>query len=284
MPVSLDFARLRDILLHMNAARAVAVVADILIVAYVIYRILVLIRGTRAVSLIKGLAVLFIANLVSRILGLTTVYWLLQRAITMVFVALPIVFMPELRRALEQIGRGRLFGAGFDLFSREDAARSIGEIARAASLLSAQKIGALIIIERDTGLQDFVETGVRMDAVVSAELLMNIFIPNTPLHDGSVIIRGDRIAAASCYLPLTENPNLSKRLGTRHRAALGISEQTDAVAVIVSEETGAISIASAGRLTRHLDETSLKQKLTTLLTPAARRKSGFWEWVRGEAR
>ncbi|HHY47835.1 MAG TPA: TIGR00159 family protein [Firmicutes bacterium] len=282
MPYEEYIAVFRKAIGQVSALRVVTSVADILIVAYVIYRVLVLIRGTRAVSLIKGLAVLFVANLISQVLGLTTVYWLLQRTITMVFVALPIVFLPELRRALEQIGRGRLFSGGFDLFSPENPKEVIAEISRAAGILSREKVGALLVIERNTGLSDLIEAGIKLDAIVSGELLVNIFTPNTPMHDGAVVIRGGRVAAAGCYLPLTDNPSVSRRLGTRHRAALGISEQTDAVVVIVSEETGVISIASDGRLTRYLDEDSLRERLQKTLE--TRPRSGLRDWLKAQVR
>lgn len=280
MPFENYLIMVRNAIGQVGVLRVVTSVADILIVAYVIYRILVLIRGTRAVSLIKGLAVLFIANLISQVFGLSTVYWLLQRTITMVFVALPIVFLPELRRALEQIGRGRLFSAGFDIFGQDDPARTITEVSRAAGILSREKIGALMVIERNTGLSDLIEMGMKLDAIVSGELLLNIFTPNTPMHDGAVVIRGGRIAAAGCYLPLTDNPTVSRRLGTRHRAALGISEQTDAAVVIVSEETGVISLASDGRLTRYLDEDSLRERLQRLLE--TRSKQSFKDWLKAQ--
>lgn len=265
--------------LRVDLVRTATVGADILIVALVLYKVITLIRGTRAISLIKGLAVLFIANLASRILGLSTVYWLLQRTITMVFVALPIVFLPEVRRALEQIGRGRLFSSALAFLGGEDKERYLGEIAKAMGLLAQDRAGAIVVIERETGVTDFIETGVALDAIVSSELLTNIFTPGAPLHDGAVIIRGNRIMAASCYLPLTDNPNVSRRLGTRHRAGLGITEQTDAIAIIVSQETGVISLALGGRLTRHLDEQALKDKLVALCE--SRTDSLFRLWQRG---
>ncbi|MGB4001487.1 MAG: diadenylate cyclase CdaA, partial [Bacillota bacterium] len=228
--MSFDFtlARLTESLARVNATNAVRSIIDILIVAYVIYKLLGIIRGTRAVSLLKGIAVIFISTMLSDLLELRTVNWLLQKTITMLFVALPIVFLPELRRALEQIGRGGMFTGPLGLLEKEDILAMISNVAKATTLLARDKIGALIVIERDTGIAELMETGTRIDAVVSTELLLNIFMPNSPLHDGAVIIRGNRIMAAGCYLPLSENQNISRRLGTRHRAALGLSEQSDA--------------------------------------------------------
>jgi diadenylate cyclase len=200
-------------------------VLDILIVAFVIYRLIALLRGTRAIQLIKGLAVLFFIYAVSKPLHLRTVNWLLQKSITTVFVALPIVFLPELRRALEQIGRGQLFHRPFARMGTETTSRLINEVVKAVDMMSKSRTGALIVIENETGLNDIIETGTLIDATVSAELLVNVFAVGTPLHDGAAIIRGDRLIAAACLLPLAENMNTGRKLGTRHRAATGISEQ-----------------------------------------------------------
>lgn len=251
---------------------------DILIVAFFLYKIMMLIRGTRATAIIKGLALLFGANLVSGFIGLRTVNWILEQGTTVILVALPVLFYPELRRALEHLGRGQIF-TRFGSFDRDEMDRVIDVVAHSAAMLSDSKTGALIVIERDVGLEEFVESGVRMDAAVSIELLLNLFTPDTPLHDGAVIIRGDRIAGAGCFLPLTDNPYLSTQLGTRHRAGLGISEQSDAIAVIVSEETGIISLTQAGRIDRHLSEDDLRVKLRKELAPPA----GFTFMRRGKA-
>lgn len=280
MPFDFTVSRLTESLARVNATNAIRTIADILIVAYVIYKLLVIIRGTRAVSLLKGIAVIFVATMLSDLLELRTVSWLLQKAITVLFVALPIVFLPELRRALEQIGRGGIFAGPFGLLEKEDALILISDIAKAATVMARDKTGALIVIERDSGIAELMETGTKIDAVVSAELLLNIFTPNSPLHDGATIIRGGRIMAAGCYLPLSENPNVSKRLGTRHRAALGLSEQSDAVSVVVSEETGVISIACNGKLMRYLDESALKEKLIELLH-GSKLRQGIPAWLRG---
>lgn len=250
---------------------------DILIVAFIIYQVLMLIRGTRAVQLVIGLGVLFAAYLVSLWLGLYTLQWLLSYVGLVVPIALLILFQPELRRMLEQIGRGGVSVMGFAplQLDREAAIRLVNDLARVARVLGARKIGALIVLERQVGLQDFIETGIQMDAVVTVQLLITVFFPNTPLHDGALVIRGNRVVAAGCLLPLTERPGLSRALGTRHRAALGITEETDAVAVVVSEETGTISLAQEGRLSRGLTEEELKVALLALLSPLPSRAGGF---------
>ncbi|MBO8137952.1 MAG: TIGR00159 family protein [Desulfotomaculum sp.] len=239
---------------------------DILIVALVLYKLMHIIRGTRAVQLIKGIVVLLVATTVSSWLQLHTINWLLRQTMTALVVALPIVFQPELRRALEQLGRGRFFARTFTNLGEEDKSRMINEVVRAVQVLSKNNIGALIVIERVTGLEEYIDTGIRIDGLVSSEFLINLFIPKSPLHDGACIIRGDRVAAASCFLPLTD-AHLARDLGTRHRAGVGITEYSDALTVIVSEETGTISLAQGGEIYRMLDETTLKQKLIDGLQP-----------------
>ncbi|HKM40108.1 MAG TPA: diadenylate cyclase CdaA [bacterium] len=233
---------------------------DIIIVAFLFYRVIIWIRGTRAVQLIKGLALLLAAYFLSRRFELAATSWLLDKAMTIGLIAIPLIFQPELRRGLEQLGRGRFFKGTNRLLDTEDISDVIGEVVRAAQVLSRNKVGALIVLERQTGLKEVEETGIPLDAVVSAEMLVNIFVPNTPLHDGAVIISGGRVAAAGCFLPLTES-DVSQELGTRHRAALGISEQSDCITVVVSEETGIISSTQEGKIKRHLDESSLNSLL-----------------------
>ncbi|MFZ5641842.1 MAG: diadenylate cyclase CdaA [Bacillota bacterium] len=252
-------------------------VVDILLVALLIYRLILQIRGTRAVQLIKGLIVLLVAATISSWLRLNTINWILDKVMAMVIVAIPVVFQPELRRALERLGRGKFFARPLYFLGEEAANRLAGELVRAVSMMSKRKIGALIVMERETGIYDYMETGIKIDGVVSAEFLLNIFMPNTPLHDGAVIIRGDRAVAAGCFLPLSENPDLSKDLGTRHRAGLGISEHSDALAIIVSEETGIVSVAREGRLTRNLDENALKELLENILLPKDGNSKYFWQ-------
>ncbi|MBE6082882.1 diadenylate cyclase CdaA [Sporanaerobacter sp. PP17-6a] len=236
-------------------------IIDILIVAFAFYKLFMLIRETRAEQLIKGILVLFIATKVSEWLELYTVYWILDKTMTVGVIAILIVFQPELRRGLEYIGRSRFFTKSFVEIEDESLNKIMDEIVDAVASLARQKIGALIVMERETGLNEVVETGTKIEGKVSSGLLINIFIPNTPLHDGAVVIKEDTVKAAGCFLPLTENASLSKELGTRHRAALGISERSDCIAIVVSEETGAISVAENGSLSRYLDVKTLKQIL-----------------------
>ncbi|MGQ0550180.1 MAG: diadenylate cyclase CdaA [Armatimonadota bacterium] len=255
---------------------------DIALVTALIYQVLLLVRGTRAVQLASGLAVLFGVYTAARILRLNTLQFVLSYMGVVIPIALLVIFQPELRRMLEQLGRGGVFvsglGAGLD---REATIRLVNDVARACRVLSSRKIGALIVLERRTGLNDVIESGIKLDAVVTVQLLITTFFPNTPLHDGAVVIRGNRLMAAGCLLPLSENPNLSKTLGTRHRAALGITEgATDAVAVVVSEETGAISVARDGQLARGLSEEELKVMLLALIAQGGSRGHNLWPWRR----
>lgn len=252
-------------------------IIDILLVAFVLYKLYYIIKDTRAVALLKGLIVLLMATLISRWLGLNVINWVLQKSMTVVLVALPVVFQPELRRALEQLGRGKIFRKS-DKLNAEEAETLAGDLTRAIGALAKNKIGALIVLERETGLNDYIETGLKVDGIVSSEFLINIFIPNTPLHDGAVIIRGNRIMAAGCLLPLSDDRTLNKELGTRHRAAIGISEQTDALVVVVSEETGIISLAQGGRLQRSLDAETLKEVLRPQLTSKQTNFSDLFNW------
>lgn len=239
-------------------------IVDVVLVLFIVYRLYLIIRGTRAVQLLKGLAILVAANLIARQLGLGLLTWLLDQALTVGIIALPIIFYPELRRALEHLGRGTLFPKSTLLAPRERA-EAVDMVVRATTHMASRRLGGLIVWEQEIGLKDWSETGVAIDGELSTELLLNIFEPNTPLHDGAVILRGNRIRAASCYLPLSDNPELRVDLGTRHRAALGITEQSDAVAIVVSEETGAISMATEGTLNRYLDEKDLRQRLDQYL-------------------
>jgi len=241
---------------------------DILIVAFFLFKLMMLIRGTRATAILKGIALLLVANVVAGLVGLRTVGWILEQGTTVLMVALPIVFYPELRRALEHLGRGQLFSRIASL-GGEDIDRIADTIARTCRLFSESRTGALIVIEREVGLEEYVESGVRLDATLSGELLANIFTPKTPLHDGAAIVRGDRIVAAGCFLPLTDNPYVSPKLGTRHRAGIGISEQSDALAVIVSEETGTISVARSGKLERGLTEDAVRERIKKELSAHA---------------
>ncbi|BCU80441.1 cyclic di-AMP synthase CdaA [Polycladomyces abyssicola] len=251
-------------------------IVDILIVSYIIYQLLLLLRGTRAVQLLKGIFVVVAVWMVSSFFHLSTLQWLMQNLFSVGVIVILIIFQPELRRALEQLGRGGFFGRS-KFAEEQEVSRLVGELNKAVTHLSKRRIGALIVVERQTGLSDYIETGIELSAAVSSELLINIFLPNTPLHDGAVIIRKDRIMAAGCYLPLSENPFISKELGTRHRAGIGMSEVSDAIAVIVSEETGSVSLAIHGQLERGLSEEMLLSRLYQELRPPEK-NSNFWSW------
>lgn len=243
---------------------------DIVLVAITIYYVLRLLRGTRAIQLIKGLLVLGVLIVFAGGLKLAAFNWLLRQALLPGVIALIILFQPELRLALEQIGRGHILGAGLTSLRREQITRLVDELVQSASQLSRERIGGLIVIEREVGLNDVVQTGRRLEAIASADLLRTVFHPGTPLHDLATVVRGDRVVAAGCLLPLTERRDVRGLLGTRHRAALGLSETTDAVVIVVSEETGAISLAVDGKLFSGLTAEVLRQRLLGILAPAQR--------------
>lgn len=247
----LQSLRLRDVL-------------DIAIVAYVFYRVFVAFRGTLAVQMLAGLGLLIVARFVAREADLLSVSYVLDNFWAFWVLALIVLFQPELRRALAQAGRSRLlqrvFGAG-----SEQRHHVVGEVVRAAASLASKRTGALIVVERTGGLAHYADLGVRVDAVLSAELLGTLFLPASPLHDGAVLIQGGRLTVAGCFLPLSRNLQLARTLGTRHRAALGLAEETDAVVVVVSEETGQIAIAVDARIERGLDQATLARRLGELL-------------------
>ena len=230
---------------------------DVLAVAIIIYNLLLLIRGTRAVQMLLGLFFLGMVYYMAILFELPTLQRILENLLIVLPFAVIVLFQQEIRRALADFGRNPLWG----LAKQQKVVASFGEIVLAATTLSTRRIGALIVIERLHGLRNYIENGIEIDAVVSYDLLINLFQPDTPLHDGAVIIQDDRIAAGGCFLPLTTNPELSKELGTRHRAALGITEETDAVTVVVSEESGTISLAYNGELTADLDSNNLRNAL-----------------------
>lgn len=230
---------------------------DIILVSYFLYRLYLVLKNTRAATLLKGLLILAVFSMVSRWGNLHVISWLLEKGMTIIMVALPVVFQPELRRALEHIGRGKLFHKTSELNAQE-LEDMLEHVADATVTMSKGKVGALMVFERTTGLEERIDTGVPLDALISSGLIQNIFVKDTPLHDGAIIIRGKRIVAASCLLPLSENRNLSQELGTRHRAAIGISEQSDALVLVVSEETGTISIARNGDILRKLNKDDVK--------------------------
>ena len=249
----------------------IADVADILVVAAIIYKLLMLTRDTRGSAVLKGLLLLLVLVGISNLVGLTALNWLLMAVINNGPIVLVILFQPEIRKALEQIGRG----ARIDVRRDEgvaDAEKLIDEIIRCLQSLSRRRVGALIVFENKTGLKDIIENGIQLDSKISAGLLENIFEPNTPLHDGAVVIRGDRIMSAASFLTLTD-ASISHDLGTRHRAALGVSETTDATVLIVSEETGIISMAKSGKLMRHLDQKTLRTILEAMYMPKRKSKT-----------
>jgi uncharacterized protein (TIGR00159 family) len=240
---------------------------DVAVVSLLIFWLLGVAQGTRATSLIRG-AIIFLAMvyILATVFDLQTLNWILARTWPALLIAIPVIFQPELRRALEQLGHtGTRLRETFPANVDADTEQAIDEIVRAAGQLARQRYGALMIIERESGLQDYAESGVPIDAKLTRQLLINIFYPNSPLHDGAVLTRGDRIVAASVVLPLTDNISASSQLGTRHRAAIGVTEDSDALAVVVSEETGQIAVAHSGRLIRSLDQDRLRRVLRTLL-------------------
>ncbi len=241
----------------------IADILDIFIVAFLLYKLLMLTKETRASAVLKGLAMLLLASWVSDLLGLTALNWVLLNVVNNGALVLVILFQPELRKALEQIGRGAIRDSSHTTDQKESST-IVREITNSLLSLSRRRVGALLVFEQRIGLKDIIETGTMLDSQISGALLENIFEPNTPLHDGAVVIRGPHIMAAACILTLSEGTGISRELGTRHRAALGITETTDAIALIVSEETGIISMSKEGRLTRHLDRTVLEATLTTM--------------------
>ena len=243
-------------------------IIEIVIIAFVIYNVMVWIKNTKAWVLLKGIIIVVIFALIAYILNLKTILWIAGKTISVGIIALVIIFQPELRRALEQLGRKKIL---FGLFRFNDgrekgerfSSKTAEEIVRACFDMGAAYTGALIVIEQDMVLEEYEKTGITVDGLVTSQLLINIFEHNTPLHDGAVIIRGDRVAA-TCYLPLSDNNNLNKALGTRHRAGVGISEVTDSMTIIVSEETGKVSVAVGGELIHDIDADSLRNKLEYL--------------------
>lgn len=234
---------------------------DVSIVAFIVYRVLLLIKGTRAMQMLTGLGILGIGFYLSSMLELFTTHWLFSYFFDYLILIVIVLFQDDLRRALTHMGRNPFFSAA----SAEEEREMVDDIARAATRLANEKIGALIVIERETGLKNFIDTGSRIDSKVKSELIYSIFVPNSPIHDGALIIRGGRIASAGCFLPLSKDPNIDKRYGTRHRAALGITEDSDALVVLVSEEAGEAHLVKNGKITTNLTEQELTQSLVALL-------------------
>ncbi|WP_259716401.1 diadenylate cyclase CdaA [Weissella confusa] len=240
-------------------------IIDVVIVWWLLYRLMMLIRGTKAVTLLRGVGIVIAVKLISWYVGLTTISWLTDQIINWGVIALVVVFQPEIRRGLEHLGRSALFK---QKQAYQQETRLINELDDAIQYMSKRHIGALISIEMETGLEEYIETGIKIDAEVSSQLLINTFIPNTPLHDGAVIIKDARLAAAAAYLPLSDNPTIPKELGTRHRASVGISEVTDALTIVVSEETGDVSITRNAELMQSLSREDYRKYLTRQLVPA----------------
>jgi diadenylate cyclase len=241
-------------------------ILDIALMSLVLYRLLLIVKGTKAAQMLIGLGILLLASLASRYLELFTIDWLVQSFWAQIVIAIIVLFQPEIRRALAHMGEAQFLN-----FASAEELKSLEEIVRASVSLANRKIGALVVIERDTSLKDFVEIGTSLDARVSKELLLSIFHPSSPIHDGAVIIKGNRIAAAGCFLPITLSSDLSKSLGTRHRAGIGLTEETDAVAIIISEETGLISFALGGKMEEKIDMGTLRDMLTDIFTVKKRK-------------
>ena len=248
-------------------------ILDILIVTFIIYKLLDFIRETRAEQLAKGLLVLVIITLLSKVLQLYTLHWILSGVMTVGLIAIVVIFQPELRRGLEHLGRSKLSNVLTEV-EKEEAKHMVGQLVEAVDNMSSSRTGALIVIEREISLNDIAETGTITDSAISSQLIGNIFYEGAPLHDGALIIRGDRLYAAGCVLPLTQNKDLNKELGTRHRAGIGITENSDALVIIVSEETGIISTAQNGRLTRFLDAKNVEKILYSIYLEETKQNFG----------
>lgn len=256
-------------------------IIDVLLVAVILYQLLKLVRGTQAIQLIVGLVFLVMVGVAASALQFVLLGWLFRNAAPFIVIAIIVLFQPELRRILDQVGRIGHLGRPFLAFSEQLTGRGIAETIRAAERLSARRTGALIAFEREVGLEDYAATGVRINGEVSSEFVQTIFFPNSPLHDGAVIIRGNTILAAGCLLPLPEEGTVRERLGTRHRAAIGLSLASDALIVVVSEETGSISVVENGTITRHLDGDGLRRRMTGSLEPVPAsngRRFGILGW------
>lgn len=246
---------------------------DILIVWFIIYRSLLIIRGTRAAQMLAGIGIIIFAYFAAKQFELLTLYWLLNTFLSSIFLIIIIIFQRDIRRALTQVGQTP-FSKNF-----ENTVHSVEEIVEAAGFMARRRTGALIVLERETGLKDYIESGQKLEALLSKELLISLFQTTAPLHDGGVIIRMGQILTAGCVLPLTKNPYISKKLGTRHRAAIGLSEETDAVIVVVSEETGRISLVQHGAITSDLDESSLRKRLEAIFVPKEYQSNLWKNWL-----
>ncbi|MCT3412956.1 diadenylate cyclase CdaA [Lactobacillus helveticus] len=265
-----------------------SIAIDILIIWYLVYRLIMLIRGTKAVQLAKGIVFIFIVRIIAGLLQLRAVTYIVDQIVSWSVIGIIVIFQPEIRRGLERLGRTPIF-SGRGESAHAKSVKMVQELDKAIQYMSKRRIGALITIQQDTGLDDYIETGIKLDADITGELLINIFIPNTPLHDGAVIINNDRIAVAAAYLPLSDSSMIPKRLGTRHRAAVGISEVTDAVTIVVSEETGGVTITKNGRFLLDLTREEYLKYLNAQLVPKEEKKipwirrviNKVWKWGAG---
>lgn len=265
-----------------------SIAIDILIIWYLVYRLIMLIRGTKAVQLAKGIVFIFIVRIIAGLLQLRAVTYIVDQIVSWAVIGIIVIFQPEIRRGLERLGRTPIF-SGRGESAHAKSVKIVQELDKAIQYMSKRRIGALITIQQDTGLDDYIETGIKLDADITGELLINIFIPNTPLHDGAVIINNDRIAVAAAYLPLSDSSMIPKRLGTRHRAAVGISEVTDAVTIVVSEETGGVTITKNGRFLLDLTREEYLKYLNAQLVPKEEKKipwirrviNKVWKWGAG---
>ena len=250
-------------------------IIDILIVWYIIYRLIMLVRGTKAVQLVKGISLIILVRIVAGLLHLHTLTYFVDQILSWSVIGIIVIFQPEIRRGLEHLGRSPIFG-GTTMTEKQAAEKMIGELDKAIQYMSKRRIGALITIQQNIGLEDYIETGIPIDADITGELLINIFIPNTPLHDGAVIIRNNRIAVAAAYLPLSDNSMIPKKLGTRHRAAVGISEVTDAITIVVSEETGGVTITRNSQFMLDLTREEYLKYLNAQLVPKEEEEKPKW--------
>lgn len=265
-----------------------SIALDVLIIWYLVYHLIMLIRGTKAVQLAKGIVLIFIIRIVAGFLQLHALTYIVDQIVSWAVVGIIVIFQPEIRRGLEHLGRMPLFNGREDS-AHDRSVRLVKELDKAIQYMSKRRIGALITIQQETGLEDYIETGIKLDADVTGELLINIFIPNTPLHDGAVIINNNRIAVAAAYLPLSDSSMIPKRLGTRHRAAVGISEVTDAITIVVSEETGGVTITRNGRFLLDLSREEYLKYLNSELVPKQEKKQKWyqklfnkvWKWGAG---
>lgn len=252
---------MRDLLANLQSSVGIIDLLDVGIVAFIVYRVLLLIKGTRAMQMLTGLGILGIGFYLSSMLELFTTHWLFSYFFDYLILIVIVLFQDDLRRGLTHVGKNPFFSGA----SAEEEREMVDDISRASTRLARERIGALIVIERETGLKNFIDTGSRLESRVKAELLYAIFVPTSPIHDGAVIITGGRIAAAGCFLPLSKDPNIDKRYGTRHRAALGLTEDSDAIVVLVSEEAGEAHLVKNGKITTNLNEQELRQSLAALL-------------------